>query len=140
MSTRAGLPLVRTSEGLELVAYRDIVGVWTIGYGETRGVYPGMVITADQAETMLEARYDEFEAGVLNLVTRTLSENELGALVSFVYNLGLGAFKSSTLLRKVNANDPTAVSEFARWNMAGGKVVKGLVIRRAKEAALFIQS
>lgn len=137
MSTRAGLELVKSFEGLRLKAYRDVVGVPTIGYGETRGVEMGMEITAEEAEQMLIKRYDEFEAGVLELVTRPLTENELGALTSFTYNIGLGAFSRSTLLKLINKNDPLAVNQFARWNKAGNRVWPGLTRRRYKEALLF---
>lgn len=137
MSQRTGLKLVKSSEGLRLEAYQDTGGVWTIGYGETLHVYKGMVITLDRAEEMLAARYDEFESHVLALVTTALTENQLGALTSFVYNIGVGAFKSSTLLRKINIGDPSAVKEFPRWNKDNGRVLPGLVIRRANEAILF---
>lgn len=137
MSQRKGLGLVKESEGLELKAYQDTGGVWTIGYGETLNVVKGMVITAEEAEAMLARRYDEFEAHILELVTVALTENQLGALVSLVYNIGVSAFRNSTILRKINAHDPTAVKEFPRWNKDNGRVLPGLVIRRAKEAALF---
>lgn len=139
--TRAGLALVKEFEGCKLVAYQDIVGVWTIGYGETKNVHPGMVITQAQADQMVEDRYDEFEAGVLKLLTVEVTQNQLGALTSFAYNLGLGSLAGSTLLKLVNAHSPASVvaPQFARWNQAGGKPVDGLTRRRAAEAALFLK-
>ncbi len=83
--------------------------------------------------------YDRFESQVRKLVSVLLNEAQLGALVSFTYNVGVGAFKSSTLLKMLNAGDYVGASlQFARWNKAGGKVLKGLTNRRLAETALFI--
>lgn len=137
---RNGLPLIKKFEGCRLSAYQDIVGVWTIGYGETKGVYKGMTITQEQADSMLQNRYDEFESGVKALLKVPVTDNELGALVSLSYNIGLGNFKNSTLLRLLNSNinRNTVALEFAKWNKAGGKVVAGLSNRRAAETTLFL--
>jgi lysozyme len=139
-STRAGMNLIMQSEGCECTAYQDAVGVWTIGYGETNGVSPGMTITQAQAVAMLQSRYDIVQNSVLNLVKVPLSQNQLGALVSFAYNVGVGNLASSTLLRLLNAgqNPQVVAQQFARWNLAGGKVLPGLVTRRANEANLFL--
>lgn len=139
-SIQAGLALIEQSEGLRLTAYQDSVGVWTIGYGETNGVYPGMVITKDQAVSMLQSRYNIVQNSVLNLVKVPLTQNQLGALVSFTYNVGVGNLASSTLLRLLNSKQAPQVvaQQFARWNLAGGKVLPGLVTRRANEAKLFL--
>lgn len=135
-----GLPIVKFYEGCKLTAYQDIVGVWTIGYGETRGVYPGMTITQQQADAMVSARYEEFQKEVQALVKVPITQNQLGALTSFAYNLGTPALAGSTLLKFLNSNVPAAVvaQQFARWNMAGGKPVAGLTARRAAEAKLFL--
>jgi lysozyme len=139
-STRAGIGLIEQSEGLRLNAYQDSVGVWTIGYGETNGVSPGMSITQAQAIAMLQSRYDIVQNAVLNLVTVPLTQNQLGALVSFTYNVGAGNFGSSTMLRLLNAGQSPQIvaQQFPRWNLAGGKVLPGLVTRRAAEATLFL--
>jgi lysozyme len=140
--TRAGLPIIKEFEGCKLVAYQDIVGVWTIGYGETKNVYPGMVITQAQADQMVETAYDQFQASVQQLVKVDINQNQLGALTSFTYNLGVGSLQTSTLLKLLNAGSPATVvaQQFARWNQAGGKPVDGLTRRRAAEAALFLQA
>ena len=137
------IDLIKSFEGLELKAYKDAVNVLTIGYGHTSmagdpKVTPGMVITAQEAEAILVKDLQKYEGYVRQYVKVDLNDNQYGALVSFVYNLGPGNFKKSTLLKKVNTHDFTgAALEFAKWNKAGGKVLKGLTRRRAAEAALF---
>lgn len=137
------LDLIKSFEGLELKAYKDSVGVWTIGYGHTNSagspkVIPGQMITETEALQMLANDLKKYEAPVQRLVKVPLTDNQYGALVSFTYNLGEGNFASSTLLKKVNAKDfKGAAQEFAKWNKAGGKVLNGLTRRRAAEAALF---
>jgi lysozyme len=136
----AGLALVKQFEGCRLVAYQDIVGVWTIGYGHTQGVYQGMTITQAQADQWLGVEYSQFEAKVKALVKVPVTQNQLGALTCFAYNVGIGNLSSSTLLKLLNsgANAQTVAAQFARWNQAGGKVLAGLVARRAAEANLFL--
>lgn len=137
----AGLELVKVYEGLRLKAYQDSVGVWTIGYGSTKGVKPGDVITDEQAEALLRRDLAEAEAAVTRLVKHDLTDNQFAALVSFVFNLGSGNFSMSTLLKKINSGDMAgAAKEFKRWNRAGKKVLAGLVRRRDAEAALFQDS
>jgi lysozyme len=117
--------------------------VWTIGWGATKykdgtKVKPGDKITQKQADELFEALLTEFEAGVKKLIKVPLSENQLGAVVSFAYNCGLGNFKTSTLLKKINASDFVgADKEFAKWTKAGGKELSGLVKRRLQESVLF---
>ena len=138
-----GLDLIKSFEGLELNSYKDAVGVWTIGYGHTSmagqpAVVPGMTLTKEEAEKLLLKDLLKYEQIVKNLVKVELNDNQYSALVSFVYNLGGGNFEKSTLLKKVNNKDfDGAVKEFAKWNKAGGKVLKGLTRRRAEEASLF---
>lgn len=135
---RAGLALIQKYEGCELTAYRCPAGVWTIGYGRTTNVKPGDTCSQAQADAWLVEEYDHFEAQVLKLVTVALSEPQRGALVSLAYNIGVSAFRKSTLLRMLNAGDYAGAScQFGRWNKAGGKVLKGLVNRRLAETALF---
>lgn len=141
--SEGGLSILKRFEGLRLVAYRDAVGVWTIGYGHTSAagapaVYAGLTITAQRAEDILVADLRSYEAAVIANVKVPLNQNQYDALVSFTYNVGPGALKSSTLLKKLNAGDYAgAAAEFAKWNKGGGKVLAGLVSRRAAEAELF---
>jgi GH24 family phage-related lysozyme (muramidase) len=134
-----GLQLLKSFEGLRLQAYQDSVGVWTIGYGTTLGVYPGMVITAAQAEDLLKRDLRKFEQAVANLVTVPLTSDQFSALVSFTYNVGEGALASSTLLRLLNQKDyQGAADQFLRWDKAGGQSLPGLTRRRQAERALFL--
>ena len=134
----AGLDLIKEYEGLKLVAYLDSVGVPTLGYGHIKGVKIGDRCTAAQAEEWLRADVQDAEACVNLGVTSTVNQNEFDALVSFVFNLGCGNFRKSTLLKKLNDSDYDGASlEFARWNRAGGLEIAGLTRRRQAEAELF---
>ena len=119
--------LIKFFESCALTAYQCPAKVWTIGWGATKyndgtKVKPGDKITQKQADELFEALLTEFEAGVKKLIKVPLSENQLGAVVSFAYNCGLGNFKTSTLLKKINASDFVgADKEFAKWTKAGGK-------------------
>lgn len=126
-------------EGLRLEAYRDIGGVWTIGYGHTGpDVHEGLVITAKRAELLLLADLERFERAVDQGVTVPLTDNQFGALVSFAFNVGVSAFLGSTLRKRLNAGDYEAVpGQLVRWNKVGKKVSKGLTARRAAEAGLW---
>ncbi|MCY1388643.1 Lysozyme RrrD [compost metagenome] len=136
-----GLSLIKSFEGLRLQAYQDAVGVWTIGYGATRGVKAGMAITKEQAERMLLNDVQRFEPEVERLVKVQLSQSQWDALMSFTYNLGAANLESSTLLKLLNRKDYAgAADQFPRWNRAGGKVLPGLVRRRAAERDLFLES
>jgi lysozyme len=134
-----GLKLIKTFEGLRLTAYRDVVGVWTVGYGSTGPhVHEGLNITEEYAEELLLDDLERFEDGVEQAVTRPMTQGQFDALVSFSFNLGLGNLRQSTLLRKFNAGDiEGAAFEFKRWNRAGGREYNGLIRRRAAEEALF---
>lgn len=137
-----GLALVKAFEGLELQAYQDSVGIWTIGYGTTSDIVPvrpGMVITEAQAETLLRQGLVRFEENVSSLVTVPVTADQFSALVVFTYNVGPGALSESTLRRKLNAKDYSgAADEFLRWNKAGGAELPGLTRRRQAERALFL--
>ena len=138
-TSQRGLNLIKSFEGLRLQAYQDSVGVWTIGYGTTRGVNAGMTITKEQAERMFLNDVQRFEPEVERLVTTKLNQNQWDALVCFTYNLGAANLESSTLRRLLNAGDYAgAADQFPRWNKAGGKVLAGLVRRRAAERELFL--
>ncbi len=142
---KEALDLIKSFEGKVLKAYKDAVGVWTIGYGHTAMAgapipKAGMVLTDKEAEDLLLHDLKKYEFPVQKYVTVNLNDNQYGALVSFTYNLGEGNFKSSTLLKKVNAKDFLGASrEFAKWDKAGKKVLKGLTRRRAAEAKLFLK-
>ncbi|RJG10929.1 lysozyme [Pseudomonas cavernicola] len=136
----AGLALIQDFEGLRLTTYRDSVGVLTIGWGHTGpDVVQGMAIDRAEAERLLRDDLHDAERAIQRLVTVPLKQHQFDALVSFTFNLGSGNLQGSTLLRKLNAKDYTgAGSEFSRWNKAGGRVLSGLIRRRAAERALFI--
>lgn len=134
-----GLNLIRSFEGLELKAYKDSVGILTVGYGSTGShVKPGTTITKEQAEELLKQDVSRFEKGVNDLVKVPLTQNQFDSLVSFSFNLGLANLKSSTLLKRLNALDYSgAAKEFLRWNKAGGKTLNGLARRRQAEKDMF---
>jgi lysozyme len=138
-TSQRGLSLIKSFEGLRLQAYQDSVGVWTIGYGTTRGVKAGMKISKDKAERMLLNDVARFEPEVERLITAPLNQDQWDALISFTYNLGAANLESSTLRRLLNAGDYAAAAEqFTRWNKAGGQVLAGLTRRRAAERDLFL--
>ncbi|MFW1840914.1 lysozyme [Acinetobacter gyllenbergii] len=144
-TSRVGIDLITSFEDLRLDAYDDGVGVWTIGYGTT--IYPngikvkkGDVCTLDQAKAYFAFDLKRFERAVNSSVKVTINQNQFDALVSLAYNIGQTAFSKSTLLKKLNAKDyQGAADQFPEWNKGGGKVMKGLVRRRAAERALFLK-
>jgi lysozyme len=134
----AGIDLIKRYEGLRLKAYQCSAGVWTIGYGHTKEVSEGMVISPATADAFLRDDLAVAESAV-EKVKVALNDNEFSALVAFVFNVGVGAFTQSTLLKKLNAEQfDAAADEFLRWNKSGGKALKGLARRRAAERALFL--
>lgn len=142
---RAGLNLVKDFEGLELEAYPDAVGVWTIGYGTTAmagvGIEPrkGMRITQAEAEHYLEKGLNKFGAQISPAITAPVNENEFAAFLSLAYNIGPTAFKRSSALKHFNAGQKAkAADAILLWNKAKGKVLKGLVRRRQAERELFL--
>ena len=140
-----GTALIKEFEGFMASAYLCPAVVWTIGIGTT--VYPngtkvkkGDKCTQEQALEYLQHDLKSFEKTVNDSVKVPLSQNQFDALVSLSYNIGSGAFKNSTLLKKLNAKDYAGASDqFLVWNKGGGKVLKGLVKRRASERALFLK-
>lgn len=139
-----GIPIIRKYEGLKLNAYICPAGHATIGWGSRfyengSKVQMGDKITIDRADRLLFDIVQKFEISVRGLIKKPLNENQIGALTSFAFNVGVGSLKSSTLLKKVNANpdDLTIRNEFLRWTKAGGKQLKGLVARREAEADLY---
>lgn len=135
----AGLQLIMSFEGCRLEAYLDAANIWTIGYGHTGSdVHRGLKISDDRAEELLREDLAQAEAAVNKLVTMPLTQGQFDALVSFVFNVGAGAFGRSTLLKRLNADDfPAAVEQFDRWVYADGRKLRGLVSRRKTEAELF---
>ncbi|BEN21736.1 lysozyme [Serratia marcescens] len=142
--SKNGIELIKRFEGLELEAYQDSVGVWTIGYGWTQSVdgkkiAPGMRIDQATADRLLKCGVVQYEQGVNQLVKVRITQGQFDALVSFAYNLGLRSLSTSTLLRKLNNGDTQgAADEFGRWVNAGGKRLDGLVTRRAAERRMFL--
>jgi len=137
----AGLSHIMQWEGCKLVAYRDVAGVLTVGFGHTSAagipkVREGMRINDTEAAEILRRDLGKFEERVERLVKVPLTDNQFAVLVSFDFNTG--ALHKSTLLKKLNAGDYEAVpAELMKWVNAGGKKVKGLVNRRAAEAGLW---
>ena len=130
--------LIRQFEGLRLTAYRCPAGVWTVGYGHTSGVVPGMNITKEQAEEFLKKDIETAE-NIVNAECPNLRQCQFDALVPFVFNVGSGNFRKSTLLKKVKANsdDNSIMDEFLRWVYAKGVVLPGLQKRRFAEMRLY---
>ena len=138
-TNKNGLLLIKSFEGLRLKAYKDAVGIWTIGYGTTRGVRPGQTITEAQAVQFLQEDLTRFEKSINEVVRTPINDNQFSALACFTYNVGPGAFRSSTLLRKLNAGDIRgAADELLRWDKAGGRTLAGLTRRRKAETLLFL--
>jgi lysozyme len=136
----SALPLIKAYEGCHLKAYKCPAGVWTIGWGQTgKDIKEGVVWTQEQADAALEKSVAELTKGALELIKVRLRPEQIGALVSFAYNVGLGDLAKSTLLRLVNAKADTEdiVKQFLVWNKAGGKPLMGLLYRRASEALMF---
>ena len=139
------LDVIKEFEGLRLKAYLDPVGLPTIGWGNTRyqdgkPVKIGDSITESQADELLLDDVAERAKKLEDLIQVPVNDHQFGAIVSFAYNVGIGAFTNSTLRRKLNAGDyDGAAAEFKRWNKAGGKVLNGLIRRRKAEEALFVK-
>ena len=134
----ACVALVKASEGCQLTAYRCPAGVLTIGYGHARGVKEGQTITQDEADALLLDDLDLAATQVRGMVTVPLAQCQFDALVDFVFNLGAGRLRDSTLLRLLNQGRyGEAAAQFKFWVLAGGHPLPGLVKRRAAERALF---
>lgn len=140
--SQRGIDLIKQFEGYSSKAYPDPAtggAPWTIGYGTTKGVKPGMVITAEQAEKMLRDDVAKFESGVSALLKVPTTQGQFDAMVSLAYNIGLGNFGKSTLLRKHNEKCYScAAGQFPAWNRAAGKVMNGLTRRRNAERAMYM--
>ena len=141
----SGIYIIKIFEGFSSVAYRCPAGVATQGYGFTRLGDGSRVtmdspeITKDEGEDLLQQGLVSVERSVRNLVRVALNENEFSSICSFTWNLGSGRLQSSTLRAKLNRNDRIgAANEFPKWRRAGGKILRGLVRRRAVERDLFM--
>ncbi|MGJ1362898.1 lysozyme [Sphingobacterium spiritivorum] len=141
-----GIALIKRFEGFFSKPYKDPIGIPTIGYGFTyylpsriKVTLQDKPITEQQATEMLKEVLRGYESDVLRLVKKPLTQNQFDSLVSFTYNLGATNLSKSTLLRKlnVNPNDPSIALEFVKWNKAGGKVFRGLTLRREAERDLY---
>jgi len=143
-----GYKLICEFEGLKLKPYLCSAKIPTIGYGNT--YYPNgkrvtlldEPITKEYAFEMFKSIADKFAKRVDDMVVKEVNQNQFNALVSFAYNVGTGAFATSTLLKKVNnnPNDATIKNEFLKWTKAGGKVIQGLINRRIKESEVYLKS
>jgi lysozyme len=148
--SQSGLDIIKEFEGLKLQAYAATEderkrGIWTIGYGSTywpdgRKVKQGDNLTdAKQAETLLRTTVEQYEKAVSGTVKVHLTQNQFDALVSFAFNIGISAFKGSTLVKILNKTDITPVADqLLVWNKQSGKVLNGLVRRREMERSLFL--
>ena len=140
-----GLNLIKEFEGFRSTAYLCPAKVWTIGYGSTfypdgRRVKQGDKITPNEAEILLRDTVQSFADQVSNLINVPITDNQFSALVSLTFNIGIGAFSKSTLLRVLNQRNYTEASnQFLRWNRAGGRILEGLTRRRNRERQLFLK-
>lgn len=135
-----GIDLIKKFEGCVLKAYLCPAKVLTIGYGHTgKDVVKGMVISQEKAIELLRQDLAKFETAINQAVKVQLTQSQFDALVSFTYNVGIAAFKNSTMLKFINQRHfPLAAGQFDRWVKANGTVLKGLVNRRAAEKKLFL--
>jgi len=136
-TSNKGIELIKNYEGLRLEAYVCPAGKPTIGYGHTKNVKLGQKITVEEAEQFFKEDLIIVE-NEINRHNLNINQNQFDALASFIYNVGIGNFKTSTLLKKIkaNPNDKSIENEFKRWIYSGGKVLPGLIKRRNEEAKL----
>lgn len=141
------LDTIQQFEGLKLKAYKDSVGIWTIGFGNIfnldtgKPIKEGDEITQETADRWLKIEVDNLQDKMRKIITVPLNNNQWTALTSLAYNIGFGAFKRSTLLRLLNAgaSKEDVAKQILRWNKAGGKEIKGLTNRRQAEYNLFLK-
>ena len=134
-----GLRLIKGFEGLRLESYKCPAGVWTIGYGHTKGIKPDMVIDQSKADEYLIEDIAPIER-FLNALKINFRQEQFDALVSWIFNIGVGDFKGSTLFKKISADAPDEeiTDQIIRWVYAGGKPLSGLKKRRIAEANMFL--
>ncbi len=139
------IKMIKHHEGVRLKPYKDPIGLWTVGVGHLIGDGKTLPIewfrtfTMDEVDELLKKDLMRFERGVLRLCPNNLTQSRFDALVSFAFNVGLGNLQASTLRQKHNRGDIVgAAKEFLRWNKAGGKIFRGLTIRRQDESNLYL--
>ncbi len=136
--SKRGIAFIKRWENLRLTAYKDTGGVYTIGWGSTGNIPPGLTITVEQAESLLRSDIFWAEHSLRKLVSVPLSQNEYDALVSFIFNIGGQQFAESTLRRMLNdLYYDKAADQLLRWHFDNGKPIKGLMNRRRDERLLF---
>ena len=136
------IKLIKESEGCKLTSYKCPAGIWTIGYGQTKGIKEGMTWTQNQAdEDLVKTALEVLNRAIkYSPILATANMEKQAAIADFIYNLGVGNYATSTLKKKVDVGDwVSAASEIKRWDKAAGKVLKGLTVRREKEAALLLE-
>ena len=144
-TNEAGFSLIKEFEGLKLEAYKDIAGIWTIGHGHTKTAKSGMKIDHDRAHSLLKSDVKEAEDYVNRVLGETVTTpNEFAAMVALAYNIGIGNFGTSTVLREHKAgNKAAAAAAFKMWNRATINGVKqevaGLTRRREAESKLYLK-
>lgn len=138
-TSRKGLQLIKDFEGLRLESYKCPAGIWTIGYGHTKGVKPNVVIDKSRADDLLIEDIGPIERE-LNKLGINFRQEQFDALVSWIFNLGLSNFRHSTMLIRIstNANDEEITDQMVKWVNAAGKPLVGLKKRRIAEANMFI--
>jgi|TARA_B100002003_G_scaffold250034_1_gene287988 GH24 family phage-related lysozyme (muramidase) len=141
----AGLAIIKRFEGWSPGPYLDPIGIPTIGYGSIWGMDKKRItlehpaITEEQGEELLRREVAHSERAIRRLIRVRLNQGQFSALVSFTYNLGSGRLQGSTLRQKANRGDMLgAADEFPKWRRAGGRILRGLVRRRAEERALWL--
>lgn len=136
----AGIELLKSFEGWRSKAYPDPGtggAPWTIGFGFTRDVQPGDVMTPEEGDARLQYEVAHFEQAVYGL-TKQATENQIAAMTCLAYNIGLGNFRNSSVLRMHNAGDAEAADAFLMWSKAAGREMPGLKRRREAERALYL--
>jgi len=137
-TNKLGIDMIKRFEGLRLEAYKDVGGVLTIGYGHTDlSIKETDKITQARADIFLQKDINNAERIVSKYIKSDINENQFSALVCFVFNIGEGNFRDSTMCKRINASDPKASEEFLRWVKVKGQQVQGLVYRRIAEKALY---
>ena len=138
-TSEAGLRIIRTFEGCRLQAYRCPAGVWTIGYGHTKGVSQGDVISKADAEHLLRTDLEPVEAEI-HALRLNLRQNQFDALASFIFNIGTAAFRNKSSVRRYiieGRTDAEIAEKFLLWHKANGVALQGLTNRRKMESDLF---
>ena len=137
--TESTVNLIKTFEGFRAHAYKDVGGLYTVGYGQQDGVTEGMQVTVFEADQMLRQKLARIAEEIAPIIRYECSENQFSALCSLVYNIGVRAFKRSSLLKKLNEGSlDEAADQFLRWSFVDGKQVPGLLRRRRIERRVFL--